>query len=172
VPIGLDLFVELVALALQHAAPTPPTEEWDARRNERVTKPAHYRFVDAGSGTGMTLHLAREVGQLLGKSVEAEGVELLGSMVQYARKRGFTIHACDLRDFDYRPYNVVYLYLPMQRMSDVMDRIRATVLPGTVIIAVVSGEIWTGRAGFRVLYQHRSVAVALRENGNGEIGGA
>jgi SAM-dependent methyltransferase len=164
VPIGLELFGELVALALQHARPTPALEEWDARLKQRVCrKPAHHRFVDAGCGTGMTLKLACEIGQQMGKPVEAEGVELQDGMVQYAAKRGFIIHQGDLREFDYRPYNIVYLYQPMAALQDAMTGILDSLRPGAAIIAVVQEETWTSRTSFKVLYKNRGIAVALRE---------
>jgi SAM-dependent methyltransferase len=164
VPIGLELFTELVALALQHAQPTPAVEAWDDRLKQISRKPAHYRFVDAGCGTGMTLQLAREIGHHMGKLVEVEGIELQEDLVRYAGRRGLTVFQRDLSEFDYSPYDIVYVYQPMKCMSAIMDRIRAGVRPGAVIIAVVHGQDWSAQQAFKVLFQTRGIAVALRED--------
>jgi SAM-dependent methyltransferase len=163
IAVPLELFAELTALALQHAEPTPAVEERDARTKSMICKrPAHYRFVDAGCGTGMTLQVVEAVGRALGKSVVAEGVELQESMVEYARKRRCTVHRRDLRTFDFRPYDVVYIYHAMLDMKPLLPGILDQLRPGAVIIAVILAGEWAERADYQVLYRKQGTIVAER----------
>ncbi len=113
------------------------------------------KFIDAGCGPGFTLKMAKACG------LEAEGVEINPKHVKYAINQKLKVHAADMNKFDFRPYDIVYSYVPLMggAFGKWSEEVSFEAKPGTVFIAPTFTAAWVlpKNGKFETVYQDDKV---------------
>ncbi len=86
-------------------------------------------FIDAGAGPGFVLELAKMIG-----FNDCQGVELNPVHVEYEIKKQLNIHLSDMMEFDYKPFSVIYSYIPFRPFNLFTDKVMQEAEVGTIFI--------------------------------------